>query len=144
MSCCGRCFPCKRTSRMPERLYSFMPIEVLMRYRASSILTLVSLMKHSRQLLLSKRDYNAPSCSGLICSSLAFASGSFDPAVSLRPVRQCKPERSSLRRTLTCQKQLVEATSRALDVPPSRMCVISLDRDHPWELAEYGGVRVIM
>ena len=101
-------------------------------------------MKPSRQLLLSKRDYNTPSCSGLTCSGLAFTSGNFSPAVSLRPVLQRKPERSSLRRTLTCQKQLVEATSRTLDVPPSRMCVISLDRDHPWELARYRGVRVIV
>ncbi|KAI0245718.1 amino acid permease-domain-containing protein [Lactifluus subvellereus] len=40
--------------------------------------------------------------------------------------------------------RLVEATSRTLDVPRSRMCVVSLSRDHPWELAEYGGIRVIM
>lgn len=39
---------------------------------------------------------------------------------------------------------LVEATARTLEVPRSRMCVVSLGRDHPWELAEYGGVRVIM
>jgi len=39
---------------------------------------------------------------------------------------------------------LVEATSPILEVPRSRMCVVSLGRDHPWELAEYGGVRVIM
>jgi len=54
-----------------------------------------------------------------ITVDLAFASGSFSPP-------------------------LVEAISRTLDVPCSRMCVISLDRDHPWELAEYRGVRVIM
>jgi len=54
-----------------------------------------------------------------ITVDLAFASGSFSPP-------------------------LVEATSLTLDVPCSRMCVISLDRDHPWELAEYRGVRVIM
>ena len=40
--------------------------------------------------------------------------------------------------------QLVEATSRKLDVPRSRMCVVSLSRNHPWELSEYGGLRVIM
>ncbi|KAN0137458.1 Amino acid permease domain containing protein [Lactarius tabidus] len=39
---------------------------------------------------------------------------------------------------------LVESTARTLEVPRSRMCVVSLGRDHPWELAEYGGVRVIM
>ncbi|KAI0062936.1 hypothetical protein BV25DRAFT_1855218 [Artomyces pyxidatus] len=39
---------------------------------------------------------------------------------------------------------LVEATSRNLDVPRSRMCVISLDRDNHWDLADYGGARVIM
>ena len=40
--------------------------------------------------------------------------------------------------------QLVEVTARTLEVPRSRMCVVSLGRDHPWELAEYGGLRVIM
>lgn len=54
-----------------------------------------------------------------ITVDLAFASGSFGPV-------------------------LVEATSRKLDVPRSRMCVISLSRNHPWELSEYGGLRVIM
>ncbi|KAI0065724.1 hypothetical protein BV25DRAFT_1821391 [Artomyces pyxidatus] len=39
---------------------------------------------------------------------------------------------------------LVEAASRKLDVPRSRMYVISLGRDHPWDLAAYGGARVIM
>ncbi|KAH9970461.1 amino acid permease-domain-containing protein [Russula compacta] len=39
---------------------------------------------------------------------------------------------------------LVEATSHTLDVPRTRMCVISLGRDHSWELGEYRGVRVIM
>ncbi|KAI0278600.1 amino acid permease-domain-containing protein [Russula aff. rugulosa BPL654] len=54
-----------------------------------------------------------------ITVDLAFASGNFGPV-------------------------LVEATSRKLDVPRSRMCVVSLSRDHPWELSEYGGLRVIM
>ncbi|KAI9451769.1 amino acid permease-domain-containing protein [Lactarius psammicola] len=54
-----------------------------------------------------------------ITVDLAFVSGGFNPT-------------------------LVEATSRTLEVARSRMCVISLGRDHPWELAEYGGVRVIM
>ncbi|KAI9449880.1 amino acid permease-domain-containing protein [Russula earlei] len=54
-----------------------------------------------------------------ITVDLAFVSGNFSPA-------------------------LVELTSRTLSVPCSRMCLISLDRDHPWELAEYGGVRVIV
>ncbi|KAH9959164.1 amino acid permease-domain-containing protein [Russula dissimulans] len=54
-----------------------------------------------------------------ITVDLAFVSGNFSPA-------------------------LVEAISRSLDLPHSRMCIISLGRDHPWELAEYGGVRVIM
>ncbi|KAI0047380.1 hypothetical protein FA95DRAFT_1559224 [Auriscalpium vulgare] len=54
-----------------------------------------------------------------ITIDLAFVQGAFSPA-------------------------LVEAASRALDVPRSRMCVLSLSRDHPWEIADYGGVRVIM
>ncbi|KAI9447452.1 amino acid permease-domain-containing protein [Lactarius indigo] len=54
-----------------------------------------------------------------ITVDLAFVSGAFNPT-------------------------LVEATSHTLEVPRSRMCVVSLGRDHPWELAEYGGVRVIM
>ncbi|KAI0245714.1 hypothetical protein BJV78DRAFT_1287290 [Lactifluus subvellereus] len=48
-----------------------------------------------------------------ITVDLAFAPGNFNPA-------------------------LVEVTSRTLDVPRSRMCVVSLSRDHPWELGEYG------
>ncbi|KAH9057249.1 amino acid permease-domain-containing protein [Lactarius vividus] len=54
-----------------------------------------------------------------ITVDLAFVSGAFNPT-------------------------LVEATSHTLEVPRSRMCVVSLGRGHPWELAEYGGVRVIM
>ncbi|TFY78045.1 hypothetical protein EWM64_g5968 [Hericium alpestre] len=39
---------------------------------------------------------------------------------------------------------LVEATSRTLDIPCTRMCVVHLGRHHPWSLGDYGGVRVLM
>ncbi|KAI0265919.1 amino acid permease-domain-containing protein [Gloeopeniophorella convolvens] len=54
-----------------------------------------------------------------ITIDLAFVSGTFGPA-------------------------LVEATSHTLNIPRSRMCAVSLSREHPWELAAYGGMRVIM
>ncbi|KAA1477796.1 hypothetical protein DENSPDRAFT_787193 [Dentipellis sp. KUC8613] len=40
--------------------------------------------------------------------------------------------------------KLVEATSRTLGIPRSRMCVLSLGREHRWPLGDYNGVRVIM
>ncbi|KAI0029916.1 amino acid permease-domain-containing protein [Vararia minispora EC-137] len=39
---------------------------------------------------------------------------------------------------------IVAAVSDAMQVPRSRMCIISLGKGHPWSLAEYGGARVIM
>lgn len=38
---------------------------------------------------------------------------------------------------------LVEAVSRELNIPRSRMCIVTLGPKHPWALAEYGGVRII-
>ena len=40
-------------------------------------------------------------------------------------------------------EQLVEAVSRELNIPRSRMCIVTLGPKHPWALAEYGGVRII-
>ncbi|VDB89935.1 unnamed protein product [Peniophora sp. CBMAI 1063] len=39
---------------------------------------------------------------------------------------------------------LVEAASSIMNIPRSRMCLITLGQDHSWSLADYGGVRVIM
>jgi hypothetical protein len=140
MSCYGLCFPCKRISQMLGELYLSTRIEASRLYQASSIRTLVCSTKLSQRSQSSKQySFRLSSFIILTPYSLAFAPGIFNPAVS--------PDLSPLgtKRTLTHHpKQLVEATSRELDVPRSRMCVISLSRDHPRELAEYGGLRVIM
>ncbi|KZV64688.1 hypothetical protein PENSPDRAFT_656347 [Peniophora sp. CONT] len=39
---------------------------------------------------------------------------------------------------------LVEAASSVMNIQPSRMCIIALGHNHPWTLADYGGVRIIM
>ncbi len=144
MSCYERYFRYKRMFRMPERSYWFTHTGVLMRYPVNSIRTRASLTKHFQRSLLSEPGYPLPSCFGSHSFQSCICFGKLQPNGESLPGSATPTGALVTEGALTCQKQLVEATSRMLDVPRSRMCMISLGGDHPWELAEYGGVRVIM
>ena len=123
-----------RAKERPERLNAYTELIAAISSEVNELLPTALLDGVAFPTITLEQAHNTPSCAGrrLIRSSISFGnlqrSGEYSPS-SAPPTGALVTESHS---QADLQKQLTEATSHTLDVPLSRMCVISHGHEHPW------------
>ena len=134
--CCKHCTAFRAKER-PERLNAYTctyGIIVAISSQVNELLLTALLDEVAFPTITLEQAHNTPPCAGrhLIRSSISFGnlqrSGEYSPNSATLTGALVTESHSQA----DMQKQLIEVTSRTLDIPRSRMCVISHDHEHPW------------